>query len=78
MLCNAKLRNKAVYCQKHALQGKTRCSLHGGLSLSGDRHWNYQGKGCTKAERQRSVETNAYINLLKQLAISLGMIETKG
>jgi hypothetical protein len=23
------------------------------------------------------VETNAYINLLKQLAISLGMIETK-
>ena len=77
MLCNAKLRNKAAHCQRHALQGKTRCSLHGGLSLAGEQHWNYQGKGCTKAERQRSVETNTYINLLEQLAISLGMIETK-
>jgi len=77
MLCNAKLRNKAAYCQKHALQGKTRCSLHGGFSLAGDQHWNYQAKGCTRAERQRSVETNAYINLLEQLAINLGMIETK-
>jgi hypothetical protein len=57
------------------LNGK--CRLHGGLSLKGSDHWNWQGKGCTKEERQRSVETNAYINLLEQLAISLGMIETK-
>lgn len=77
MLCNAKLRNKAAYCQRHALQGKARCSLHGGLSLAGSQHWNFQGKGCTIEERQRAVETNAYIKLLEQLAISLGMIETK-
>ena len=54
-----------------------RCRLHGGLSLKKTDHWNYQGKGCTKEERQRSVETNAYIKLLEQLAISLGMIEVK-
>ena len=77
MLCGAKLRGRDAHCQKHALQGKTRCSLHGGLSLAGEQHWNYQGKGCTKEERQRSVETNAYIKLLEQLAISLGMIEAK-
>lgn len=77
MHCMAKLRNRNSYCQRHALEGKIRCSLHGGLSLSGKQHWNYQGKGCTKAERQRSVETNAYIKFLEQLAIKLGMIETK-
>jgi hypothetical protein len=54
-----------------------RCRLHGGLSPKGADHYNYQGKGCTKEERQRAVETNAYIKLLEQLAISLGMIETK-
>jgi len=54
-----------------------RCRLHGGLSPKGPDHWNFRGKGCTKEERQRSVETNAYINLLEQLAIRLGMIEAK-
>ena len=77
MICNAKLRGRDAYCQKYALAGKMRCSLHGGRSLSGQQHWNYQGKGCTKVERQQSVETNAYINFLEQLAISLGMIEAK-
>ena len=77
MLCNAKLRNKAANCKKHALQGKTRCSLHGGASLSGKNHPNWKHGLCTKESRQRSVETNAYINVLEQLAISLGMIETK-
>lgn len=77
MLCGAKLRGKDAHCKKHALLGRSRCSLHGGLSPKNQDHWNYQGKGCTKEERQRSVETNTYINLLKQLAISLGMIEAK-
>ncbi len=76
MLCGAKLRGRDAHCQKHGmLNGK--CRLHGGLSPKGTDHWNYQGRGCTKEERQRSVETNAYINLLEQLAIKLGMIETK-
>ena len=75
MLCGAKLRGRDVRCQKHGmLNGK--CRLHGGLSPKGADHYNYQGKGCTKEERQKAVETNAYINHLKQLAISLGMIET--
>jgi hypothetical protein len=54
-----------------------RCRLHGGLSPKGADHYNYQGKGCTKEERQRAVETNARIKLLEQIAIELGMIEKR-
>jgi hypothetical protein len=77
MLCGAKLRGRDAYCQKHALHGKTRCSLHGGASLSGKNHPNWKHGLCTKESRQRSVETNAQIKFLEQLAISLGMIEVK-
>ena len=76
MPCNAKLRNKNAYCQKHGM-ANGRCRLHGGLSPKGSDHWNYRGRGCTKEERQRAAETNAYIKYLKQLAINLGMIEVK-
>jgi hypothetical protein len=76
MKCGAKLRGKDAYCQKHALTDRTRCALHGGLSPSGSQHWNFQGKGCTKAERQRSLEINSYIKFLEQQLISLGMIES--
>ena len=76
MLCGAKLRCKDAYCKKHALAGKARCSLHGALSLSGKDHWNYQHGRCTKKYRKASVEGNARIKLLEQLAISLGMIES--
>jgi hypothetical protein len=38
--CNAKTRSGGS-CQKPPLQGKTRCRLHGGLSLSGTDHPNY-------------------------------------
>ena len=50
------------------LNGK--CRLHGGLTPKGGDHWNFQGKGCTKAERQRSIDTNAYI---KSAASRLGI-----
>ena len=73
MLCGAKLRNKETYCQKHGM-ANGRCRLHGGLSPKGSDHWNYQGRGCTKEERQRAVETNAKIIFLKMVAIELGMI----
>ena len=76
MLCGAKLRNKSAYCQKHGMTNG-RCRLHGGLSPKSSDHWNFQGKGCTKEERQRAVETNARIKLLEMVAIELGMIETK-
>ena len=75
MICGAKTRAGGT-CQKHGMFNG-RCRLHGGLSPKGQDHWNYQHGWCTKESRQRSVETNAYINLLEHLAISLGMIETK-
>lgn len=76
MLCGAKLRNKETRCQKHGM-ANGRCRLHGGLSPKGSDHWNYQGRGCTKEERQRAVETNARINFLKMVAIELGMIPSR-
>ena len=76
MLCGAKLRNKSVFCQKHGM-ANGRCRLHGGLSHKGANHYNYQGKGCTKEERQRAVETNASIKFLEMAAIELGMIRKR-
>ena len=76
MLCGAKLRGRDVRCQKHGmLNGK--CRLHGGLSPKGSDHWNFQGKGCTKEERQKAVETNARIKFLEMVAIELGMIQKR-
>ena len=74
--CGAKTRSGTL-CQKPVLIGKKRCRLHGGLSPSGESHWNFQHGNCTKEFRKRIVEGNAYIKFLKQLAISLGMIEPK-
>ena len=74
MHCNAKTRSGTL-CQKPPLVGKVRCRLHGGLSLSGKAHWNYQHGHCTKESRKKVAEGNAFIKHLEQLAISLGMIE---
>lgn len=71
--CLAK-KHSGGLCQNHAINGRSRCKFHGGMSPSGSQHWNYQGKGCTKEERQRSVEANSRIRLLIQMAIDLGMI----
>lgn len=76
MLCGAKLRKKGAFCQKHGM-ANGRCRLHGGLSPKGAVHYNYQGKGCTKEERQRVVEGNANIKFLELLAIELGMIQKR-
>lgn len=77
MYCNAKTRSGSL-CQKHSLVGKVRCRLHGGLSPSGESHWNYQHGNCTNECRRATAEAKATIKLLEQLAISLGMIEAKG
>jgi hypothetical protein len=74
VLCNAKTRNGGL-CQKLPLVGKRRCRLHGGLSPSGMSHWNYRHGHCTKDYRKATVEGNARIKLLEQVAISRGMIE---
>ncbi len=76
MLCGAKLRGRDAHCQKHGMFNG-RCRLHGGLSPKGQDHWNYQGRGYTKEDRQRVAEINARIKFLEMVAIELGMIETK-
>jgi len=76
MLCGAKLRGRDAYCQKHGMLNG-RCRLHGGLSPKGSDHWNFQGMGCTKEDRQRVAETNARIKFLEMVAIELGMIQKK-
>lgn len=75
MICNAKLRNKNTYCQKHGMQNG-RCRLHGGLSLSGSEHPQYTHGHCTLEARQRSVEANARIRLIVNLARSVGLLPT--
>ena len=64
-------------CQNYSMRGRSRCKFHGGMSLRGSQHWNYQGKGCTQEERLRSVEANARIRLLTTMARDLGMIPKK-
>ena len=76
MTCGAKTR-VGTPCQKPPLQGKARCRLHGGMSLSGKDHWNYQHGHCTKAIRSQTAEGNAYVKQLEKMAILLGMIEPK-
>lgn len=74
--CLAK-KHSGGLCQNNAIKGRTRCKFHGGMSARNNQHWNYQGKGCTKEERQRSVDANARIRLLTEMAMSLGMIPRK-
>jgi hypothetical protein len=72
--CGAKTRS-GFPCQKPTLQGKTRCRLHGGKSLSGEDHPNYKHGHCTKETRRLTAEGNAYIKYLKTVLIELGLIE---
>lgn len=74
MICGAKTRLGSP-CQKSPLQGKYRCRLHGGLSLSGKDHPNYKHGRCTKHAQQVTVELSSHIKYLELLAIRLGMFE---
>jgi hypothetical protein len=76
MSCGAKTRHGSP-CQKPPLLGKIRCRLHGGLSLSGVDHPNYQHGRCTKQARRYSVDMSSQIRRLELLAVQLGMIEPK-
>ena len=76
MTCGARTRSGNP-CQKSPLQGKARCRLHGGMSLSGQDHPNFQHGNCTQEYRKQAAEGNAYIKYLKSLLIQLGMIEPK-
>jgi len=74
MKCNARTRSGTL-CKRSPTLYKTRCKLHGGLSPSGENHWNYKHGRCTKEARERSKEVNAELRYLEALMIDLGMID---
>lgn len=74
MKCNAKTRS-GYPCKRFPVATKTRCRLHGGLSLSGEKHWNYKHGKCTKVAREKVKELNAELRYLEALMIQLGMID---
>ena len=74
MKCNARTRSNTL-CKRFPVAAKTRCCLHGGLSLSGEKHWNYKHGRCTKVAREKLKEVNAELRFLEALMIQLGMID---
>ncbi len=76
MICGAKTRSSGE-CQKPPLNGKRRCRLHGGLSLSGPDHPAFIHGNCTKEHRQKCAAGTIYLWHLENMAIKLGMIEPK-
>ena len=74
MKCNARTRS-GIPCERFPMSAKTRCRLHGGLSLSGEKHWNYKHGKCTKVAREKVKTVNAELRYLEALLIQLGMIE---
>jgi glucans biosynthesis protein len=76
MNCGAKTRAGAP-CLKPALIGRKRCRLHGGLSLTGSDHPNFQHGLCTLEYRRQTAEGNAYVKYLETLLIQLQMIKPR-
>ncbi len=74
MKCNAKTRS-GYPCKRFPVSAKTRCRLHGGLSLSGENHWNYKHGNCTKIAREKVKQANAELRYLEALMSQLGMID---
>jgi surface antigen len=74
MKCNARTRSNTL-CKRFPVAAKTRCVLHGGKSLSGEKHWNYKHGNCTKVAREKVKEVNAELRYLEALMIQLGMID---
>ena len=74
MKCNAKTRSGTL-CQKPPLEGKSRCRLHGGLSPSGKKHWNYKHGECSKVARAKDRDIASELRLLNLLMLELGMID---
>lgn len=72
MKCNARTRSGGV-CNKHPLNGKTRCRLHGGLSPSGTAHWNYRHGNRTKEAIARDASHVAELKMLETIGLALGL-----
>lgn len=56
MQCTAKAKQSGVQCKNEAINGTTKCRMHGGASLRGIAHPNYQGKGVSKYIPTRLLE----------------------
>ena len=74
MKCNAKTRSGGQ-CKRNSLLGKNRCRLHGGMSLSGEAHWNYRHGHRTKEAIANDAKNSAELNLLEVIALATGLIE---
>ena len=74
MKCHARTRS-GYPCKRFPVASRSRCRLHGGLSLSGEKHWNYKHGRCTKASREKVKEVNSELRYLEALMIQLGMID---
>ena len=64
-------------CQNNAIKGRERCKFHGGMSLRGEQHWNFQGKSCSKDDRLKLKEANARIKLLEMIALEYRLLNIK-
>lgn len=73
MICGAKTRSGG-FCQKFAIDGRTRCHLHGGASPRGEEHWAYRHGRCTKEARQKAKKTRHELKVLELLIYKLGMV----
>ena len=70
--CGAKTRSSGT-CQKPPLNGKLRCRLHGGLSLSGKDHPNYKHGNRSQEYNIKAKRVRYRIHLLESLGDQLGM-----
>jgi len=73
MICGAKLRCKDRFCKKYALIGRSRCSLHGALSLSGLQHPNFKHGRRSKAYIENARIARAELRLLEYLGRAYGL-----
>lgn len=72
MKCNAKTRSGGL-CKVHRLKGRSRCRLHGGLSPSGEAHWNYRHGNRTKEAIARNALISNQIEMLEAIGLSIGL-----
>ena len=71
MICAAKTRS-GTPCQKHSLDGKTRCRLHGGLSLAGTDSPRYIHGRRSKAYIENARRVRAELRLFEQIGKQYG------
>jgi hypothetical protein len=74
--CAARARATGERCKKLAVGSCRTCKSHGGHKQvkRGEGHWNYQGAGQTKRERQERHEMAVFFHETENLMAKLGML----